>query len=115
MRRFFPASLSLAIAGLLAALAVSGCTTTASTQVRDVSQIESAYSVAHAAAVAYSGTKGANPTVAKTLANVDSVAAASIAAYAASPSDNAKAQAAEIAMAALLSYTAQGTLAPAAH
>lgn len=118
MRRFIP-RLCLALASMLVAAGLSGCATTPATQARDASQLEQIYLVAHAAVVAYAGTPSANKAVVMRASELDAAAAASIAAYAASPSDNVRAQAAEIALAAMLTYSAQGSaqgsMASAAH
>lgn len=113
--RFLPAHLSLALAGVAIATGLSGCATTPAAQARTATQLEQIYTVAHAAAVAYAAMPDANKAIVTRTSALDAVAAASIAAYAASPSDNVRGQAAEIAMAAMLTYTAQGSAPAAAH
>ncbi len=109
MRHVIPAHLSLALAGLLIAASLSGCATTPVARARTASQLEQIYTVAHVAEIAYAAMPSANKAVVIKASQLDAIAASSIAAYAASPSDNTRAQAAEIAMAAMLTYTAQGS------
>lgn len=95
----------------LGAALLAGCATTPATQVRDVRQLRDAYALAQATAAAYAVSAYAKPAVVSALDQADAAALGAIEAYAAAPSDDPKMQAADMAVAALMTAVARQALA----
>lgn len=85
---------------------LSACAGRPATSTRSAEDLRIAYATAHAAATAYLTSSGSTSMTVAQFATLDESASVALAAYEASPQDDVRAQAAEMAIAALTAYGA---------